>query len=213
MLTRTFPKLVSLTVAMVAGMASAAWSNHDAAIKLKDCPEAVQQTLKREATGGSIEEVEKKSEGDQVHYAAEIEIGDEDYDLEVLPNGTLLKKVLQVDDEDEDQNEDQDDGEEQDEEDAHQGEGEKGVKLEDCPTAVRKTLNREATGGSIEEIERKRDGDRVVYEAEIEIGGKDYEAEVLADGTLVKKTLDDDDNAGDENGDDDGDDDDSNDEE
>ena len=76
---------------------------------------------------------------------------------------------------------------------ADDDEKEERVKLADCPKAVQKTLKRESRGGKIEEIVREKEDGKVIYEAEIELDGKDYEVEVAEDGTLLSKVLEDDD--------------------
>ena len=76
---------------------------------------------------------------------------------------------------------------------ADDGEKEVKVRLEDCPKSVQKTLKRESQGGKIEEIVKETEDGKVVYEAEVEIDGKEYEIEVAEDGTLLSKVLEDDD--------------------
>jgi hypothetical protein len=78
---------------------------------------------------------------------------------------------------------------------------EKAIELSDCPKAVQKTLKREANGSELEEITKEEEDGKTVYEAEVEIDGKDYEIEVTEDGTLLSKELEDDDDE--EEGDDD----------
>ena len=72
-------------------------------------------------------------------------------------------------------------------------EKEERVKLADCPKPVQKTLKRESKGGKIEEIVREKEDGKIIYEAEIELDGKEYEVEVAEDGTLLSKVLEDDD--------------------
>ena len=65
------------------------------------------------------------------------------------------------------------------------------VTLAELPAAVRATLEREAAGGSIEEIERETGNDGlVVYSADTKIAGKVYDIEIAADGTLIGRDLD-----------------------
>jgi hypothetical protein len=79
------------------------------------------------------------------------------------------------------------------------------VKLADCPEAVQKTINDQAQGGKIVEIEKetKKDG-TVVYEAEIKTtDGKEVEVTVAADGTLLGTETEDEDDDDDDKDDDD----------
>ena len=65
------------------------------AVKLTDCPKAVQKTLKRESRGGKIVEIEKEEEGGKTTYEAEVMIDGKEYDIEIASDGTLLSKVLE----------------------------------------------------------------------------------------------------------------------
>jgi len=66
------------------------------------------------------------------------------------------------------------------------------VKLTDCPAAVQKTLQRESGGGTLDEIDKQNDGGQALYEAGVKLDGKNYDVLVAADGTLLKKELDED---------------------
>lgn len=76
-------------------------------------------------------------------------------------------------------------------------EGEEGKEVKvaktDLPEAVRATLEKEAPGATIEEIEMEEEDGKVVYEIEVEIDGKEIELEIAADGTLLEKEVDDED--------------------
>ena len=68
------------------------------------------------------------------------------------------------------------------------------VKLADCPEAVQKTINDNANGGKIVEIEKetRKDG-TVTYEAEVKkTDGTEIEIVVAADGKLIKIETEDD---------------------
>jgi len=130
-------------------------------VKLSECPKAVQKTLKREATGGKIVEIEREREDDEIFYEADIIIDGQEYEVEVFQDGKLLSKVLEEVD----------------------------IELADCPKAVQRTLKRESTGGEIEEIEKALHYGTRVYLAEIVIGEFEYEVEVLEDGTLLSKIV------------------------
>ena len=75
------------------------------------------------------------------------------------------------------------------------------VTLEQLPPAVRKTIEKEAGGNKIEEIEKETKDGKTVYEAEVTIDGKEWEIEVAEDGKLISKAEDkeDDDDAEDDN--------------
>ena len=77
------------------------------------------------------------------------------------------------------------------------------IKLADCPAAVQKTLVREALGAKIEEVEKEVEKGKTSYEAEVKIDNKTYESKVAADGTLISKALEDDEDDKDDEKDDD----------
>lgn len=66
-----------------------------------------------------------------------------------------------------------------------------GVTMAQLPPAVRQTLEREAAGGKIEEIELATKADGVItYSADTKIGGKIYDITIAQDGTLLSRELD-----------------------
>jgi len=67
------------------------------------------------------------------------------------------------------------------------------VKLADCPKAVQDTINKAAEGGTIGDISKETEDGKTTYEADVTIGGKEYEVKVAEDGTLISKKVDDDD--------------------
>ena len=79
-------------------------------VRLSDCPEAVQKTIKENAVGGKIIEVEKEtSKSGTVTYEAEIKTSDgKVIEIEVAEDGKLLKTEAEDDDEDEDGEDDDD---------------------------------------------------------------------------------------------------------
>ena len=61
-------------------------------IKLTDCPAAVQQTIKDNAGGGEILEVEKSAKKGAVVYAAEVKKADgKKIDIKVAADGKLIE--------------------------------------------------------------------------------------------------------------------------
>ena len=153
-------------------------------ITLDEAPAAVQATIQAEAQGGSIEEIERETENGKTVYEADVIINGQEVEIKVAPDGTLLGKEVEDDDDDDDEGDDDDDDDDDDEEE---------VTLDEVPAAVKATILAQAQGGTIEEIERETEDGQVVYEAEVEINGKEYEIEVAADGTLLDIEEDDDD--------------------
>lgn len=77
-------------------------------VKLADCPEAVQKTIKAQANGGTIVEIEKETKKDgTVVYEAEIKKDGKEIEVEVAADGTLIE--VEEEDDDDDDKEDDDD--------------------------------------------------------------------------------------------------------
>ncbi|MDX2115946.1 MAG: hypothetical protein SFZ24_10075 [Planctomycetota bacterium] len=63
------------------------------------------------------------------------------------------------------------------------------VTLADLPPAARATIEREAMGHAITEVEREEQGGRITYSADTMIDGKPYDIEVTEAGVLLTKEL------------------------
>jgi uncharacterized membrane protein YkoI len=74
-------------------------------------------------------------------------------------------------------------------------EQEQQVTLEQLPAAVKATLTSEAGSGTIDEIVKVTEGDKVIYEADVLKDGKKYEVQIAEDGTLIKSAVDDEEEA------------------
>jgi uncharacterized membrane protein YkoI len=70
-------------------------------------------------------------------------------------------------------------------------ESEEEITLDECPAPVKATILKEAKGGKIEEIEKEVENGVTLYEAEIEVDGKEIEIKVAPDGKLLEKEVDD----------------------
>ena len=164
-------------------------------IAVSDCPKAVQKTLKREARKGKIVDVDVHQDDGVAVYESEVWFGDLEYDVVIREDGRLLAKLFAGEDDDEDSDDDEGEG---DDEDSDNDEGddddetETPVRMADLPKSVLKTLKREDVGGEVDEIVKKTEDGKTIYEAEVEFGDKDYEIEIAEDGTLLSKTLEDD---------------------
>jgi hypothetical protein len=138
-------------------------------LQLSECPAAVQKTLKREAGGSKIGDVVRFSQDADLVYIAELTLDENKYQVLVAKDGMLLHKLVA-------------DGEDHSERETE-------LDVEDCPEAVQKTLEREAPGYPIElVIERTANGD-TVYLADVELDHVDYAIVVAPDGTLISKSL------------------------
>ena len=77
-------------------------------VQLKDCPEAVQKTIKKEAGSGKIREIEKEQEGGKTVYEAEVVIDGKEYEITVAEDGKLLEKEEEGAEDDDDADDDDD---------------------------------------------------------------------------------------------------------
>ena len=155
-------------------------------VTLDQTPSAVQETIKRETAGGSIQEIEKETEDGKTVFEAEFNKDGKEFELTVAEDG----KVLGV--EEEGKNDDDDEDEDEAEE------NEQTVTLDQTPVAVQETINRETAGGSIKEIEKEIEKGKTVYEAEFIRNGETYELTVAEDGKVLGMKEDEDDEDDDE---------------
>ncbi len=107
-----------LTTVLSAGLVIPIWSGvagaegdddeNEVKVLLKDCPEAVQKTIKKEAGSGKIVEIEKEREHGKVIYEAEVVIDGKEYELTVGEDGTLIEKEEEGAEDDDEDDEDDD---------------------------------------------------------------------------------------------------------
>src|SRR5579862_3073521 len=64
--------------------------------------------------------------------------------------------------------------------------------MDQVPAPVKATLTKEAGDGKVLDVDKEGDGDKAVFEADVQIGTKFYELKVAADGTLKKMKYDED---------------------
>ncbi|MBN1345496.1 MAG: PepSY-like domain-containing protein [Phycisphaerae bacterium] len=131
-------------------------------VSLDQVPPAVKATILKEAQGGTIQEIERETKKGKTVYEAEVMIGGKEVEIKVAPDGTLIKKEIE--------------GEEEEEV----------ISLDQVPEAARNALLKHAGGAKIIKVEREKEHGAVVYEAEWEVGGLKHEAEVTADGDLME---------------------------
>jgi hypothetical protein len=139
-------------------------------VTLADCPTAVQKTIKREVIGATINEVFEDTCDCRTIYRADVTFDDKKYDIIVAEDGTLLEKVLNQDGDEDDESAE--------------------VAFSDLPSAVRKTIKREAHGVKIEAATKQTHCGKTLYTVGVVIEGKNYEVKVSENGTLISKVLD-----------------------
>jgi uncharacterized membrane protein YkoI len=68
------------------------------------------------------------------------------------------------------------------------------VSLNDVPAPVRATLDHESGGGTISSVDKEEKHGKMIYEADVISGGKNWEIKVDADGGLISKKIDEEEN-------------------
>jgi uncharacterized membrane protein YkoI len=127
------------------------------------CPAAVQATFRAEAFGAKVETVGLDMKYGVTIYEAVVDHQGKSYEIVVAEDGTLVEKVLVIDDEE--------------------------VELARCPAVVQIALREHAKGGTIRDITRSTGIGRHTFEAEVESNGKVYLIEVDEGGLLISKSL------------------------
>jgi len=178
-------KLISLTVVAgialcIAAVATTLTEQAEKKLSIGEMPEAVKTTILAEAKGRTIEDIETEIEDGRTIYEAEVIIDGQETDIKVATDGTLLGKEV----EDEDDDEDMDDVDDEEDEDDEQQ-----VSIDQVPAAVKATILAEAKGKTIEEFVTETEDGRTIYEAEVIIDGQETDIKVAADGTLLGKEV------------------------
>jgi hypothetical protein len=135
----------------------------DAVVPFERCPAAVQATFRREAFGEAIKEVGKDVKFGVPVYGSAVQHRGKSYQIVVAEDGTLVEKVLVVEDQE--------------------------IELTKCPAAVQAALKEHARGGQIGDITRFSGIGRPTYEAEVKDKDKVYLIEVADNGLLISKSL------------------------
>jgi hypothetical protein len=130
---------------------------------LDRCPAIVQTTFRSEAFGEKIEAVSRDVKYGSLIYQTVVNHRGKPYEIVVAEDGTLVEKVLVINDEE--------------------------IKLTECPATVRTALHEHANGGEIGDITRSTGIGQNTYEAEVKIKDKVYLIEVAESGHLISKSL------------------------
>jgi len=81
-------------------------------IKLSDCPAAVQETLKKEAGGAEIKEVDKETDDGKTVYKTDVTIDGKEVEIKVAEDGKLISKKVEDDKDEKKEDDDKDKKEE-----------------------------------------------------------------------------------------------------
>jgi hypothetical protein len=135
----------------------------DEDLAFERCPPAVQATFQSEAFGVKIGRVGKDMKYGVTIYETVVDHKGKSYEIVVAEDGTLVEKVLVIEDDE--------------------------VDLAKCPPAVQAAIKKHANGGPINQVTRYTGIGRHTFEAEAEIKGKVYLIEVAESGLLLSKSL------------------------
>src|SRR5262249_48937960 len=124
----------------------------DTGLPFERCPAAVQATFRREAFGELIREVGKDVKFGVPVYGTVVQHRGKSYEIVVAEDGTLVEKVLVIDDQE--------------------------IELTRCPAAVQAALKEHVKGGVIGDITRSSGIGRPTFEAEVKFKDKIYLIEV-----------------------------------
>ncbi len=169
-------------------------------IDVKSLPDAVKKALAGMKVEEAKQEVEyyavvlTKLDTPIMAYKVEAEEGGKDLEITLSTDGKILKREVEEDEDNdrEHKGKDKDDDEEE-------------LTFSQVPKAVIATILKECKDGDIKKVERDDESENVLYEAEIVIGGKEFELKISSDGKVVSKKVESKDN---DDGDDDEEDDD-----
>lgn len=132
-------------------------------VSLDQVPAAVKATILKEAKGAAIMEVERETSSGKTFYEAEWRADGKEVEIKVAADGTLLGREVEEEDEDDE-----------------------GIAIDQVPAKAREALLKHANGAKFTEVERETVRGVVFYEAEWMVNGREHEAKVTADGTLVE---------------------------
>lgn len=175
--------LVVLVMGILGAVTALAYD--EVKVTLKEVPDAVRATILREAGDAKVTEIERETKNGKTTYEAEFVQNGKEIEIKIAPDGTLLGR--EVEDQDDDENHDGDDGAKDDgDSDDDHGAGSKEMRFNQLPSAAQKAIRALAGDAKITEVEQEKSRGATVYAAEWIVKGVEHEAVVTADGTLVE---------------------------
>lgn len=133
-------------------------------LTLDEVPPAVKETVLRLAGDAKLKDLKGKAKGGRLRYEAEWVANGVETEIEVSSGGEVLDT-----------------------------ETKRKVTVDQVPAAVKRTILGEAGDSPLTEIEEATKNGKATYEAEWLAGGKEIELKIAADGTLLKREVDDED--------------------
>jgi len=158
-------RLLVIGLGVVGVMAFAAWAGNadEEKVTFDQVPAAVKATILREAAGAEIKEIEREAKDGMTVYEAEFLQGGQEIEIKVAPDGTVLAREVEAEDDEEDD-----------------------ITFDQIPAPARMALQQLAGDAKIVKAVKLNEDGSVVYEAEWSVNGTTHEANVTADGTLVE---------------------------
>jgi hypothetical protein len=138
-------------------------STQDTELSIDRCPPAVRSTIRSEASGQTVGAVGKDVKYGVTIYETTVTHRGKPYEIVVAEDGTLVEKVLVIDDE--------------------------AVELASCPTAVQAAFRKHGGGGTIHDVTRSTGINGSTFEAEVDIKAKVYLIDIAQNGLLISKSL------------------------
>lgn len=154
-----FSTLLLGSVLFVSGCQSGADAmNNERAITASAVPPAAMASIQREAAGARIDSYKQLTEDGKTLYLGTYKQSGRDVGIEVYPDGKICCIEFET-------------------------------TLDQVPPAAAATLNREYPGAKLSEIEKidSRTNKRISYKFEGTSGGKKFEIEIAADGSIVAR--------------------------
>ncbi len=137
-----------------------------AAVKLADCPMVVQTTLAEESHHAEIPLVDRvKTDNGVMTYEVEVKIHEKTYRIVVESDGTLWDKFLIADVDEEE------------------------IKFAQCPEQVQRTFAEESRDYKIKTVKKVSEDDRITYHTGVRFGKTEYMIIVGESGTLISKSI------------------------
>jgi len=138
-------------------------------MKVSELPEPVQTTIRQQAAGREVADVDKETWNGKTVYEVEFAQAGRNAQIHIAEDGTVVK-----------------------DEQTRTGTGTglfgrfMGTQLEETPLPVQETIKREAQGRKIADIDKEMRTGEPVYEVEIQQPGQNFELHVAQNGSILR---------------------------
>jgi len=144
-------------------------------LKIEDLPAAVQKTVRDQAAGANVADIDREDRTGRTIYEVEFETAGVNREIHVAADGTLLTEEqasTQL-------------GYDRDADRTRVREKENNMKFTDLPAAVQATVKQQGSENQIADIDSYRRNGKLVYEVEFRREGPNREIHVGEDGKLM----------------------------